>query len=206
MRTYRATAVAIAMAALAGAAVAQEHPPMAPTKDVTIEYKYVMQGNPAQARTSRTMIAAGGKQMRIEGLGPQGYMILDRADARMIMVMDQQHMYMERPLDPARAGPLVLQDNMKFSRTGNDTVAGISCTVWQVQGQHGSGSACISDDGVLLRAESAEQGGHMTMTATSVTFGPLAASLFQPPPGYQKMDMPAMPQGMGRPGMPPPKP
>ena len=45
--------------------------------------------------------------------------------------------------------------------------------------------------------------GHALMTATSVSYAPLADSVFQPPAGYQKMQMPAMPPGAGRPGMPP---
>jgi hypothetical protein len=193
-------AAAVAMAVFAGVAMAQERPLIAPTKDVTIEYTLKMPGDStAQARTSRTSIAAGGQRMRIEGMGQPGYLIIDRNNGRTIMVAEAQHMYVEMPFDPSRAGPLLLRDSMKFVRQGAETIAGMRCTVWRIQGARGSGTACISDDGVVLRADSDGQNGHVTMTATSVSFGPLPDTLFQPPAGYQKM---TMPPGAGQPGMP----
>jgi hypothetical protein len=201
----RGILLAAAAVAWSGLAAAQEHPPLVPAKDVTVEYHYksVPTGAPAQEGQSRISTAADGKRMRVEGFVPSGYMIMDRANSRTIMVMNTQHMYIEMPFDPARAGPLMLRDNMKFARKGSDTVAGVRCTVWDIQGDQGSGTGCITDDGVLLRAESNGRNGQVQMTATAVKYGALTDDLFQPPAGYQKLQTPTMPPGAGRPAMPP---
>ena len=91
----------------------------------------------------------------------------------------------------------MLLDNMKFTRKGTDTVAGLRCTVWGIQGQHGSGTGCITDDGVVLRADSSDGGnGRFRMTAKSVSYGRLDDKLFQPPAGYQQMQIPGTPPGV----------
>jgi len=92
----------------------------------------------------------------------------------------------------------VFSDKMGFARKGTATVVGIPCTNWEVHRDNGSGTACITDDGLLLRGDSADGNSHMI--ATKVSFGSLPDSVFQPPPGYRKMDMPA---GAARPGMQP---
>ena len=192
---------AIAVTVSGGIAAAQNRPSIAPTKDVTVEYSYKAtprNGAPAQQGQSKIATTAGGKQIRVEGFGPAGYMIIDRAGGHTMMVMDAQHMYMEMPFDPARAGPFAMRESMKFARKGTDTVAGAKCTVWDVQGDQGNGTVCITDDGVLLRGESSGPDGQVVMTATGVSYAPLAATVFQAPAGYQKMQAPGMPPGAGR--------
>jgi hypothetical protein len=181
--------------------MAQERPAFAPTRDVTVDYTIDSKAAAGQPRTMQMSIAAGGTRMRIEMQGAPGYMIMDRANNRMIMVMEQQHAYREIPTDPARANTFLLNDKMGFARKGTDTVADQTCTVWEVRRDKGTGSACITDDGVLLRGDSDMGQGSSHMVATKVSYGTLADSVFQPPPDYQKMQMPAMPPGMGRPGM-----
>jgi len=205
MRTILLATAAGAVIAWSGLAAAQEHPPLAPAKDVIVEYhfKAAPAGAPAQEGQSRISTAAEGKRLRIEGFVPAGYMIVDRVNVRTIVVTDAQRQYIEMPFDPARSGPLMLRENMKFTRKGSDTIAGARCTVWDIQSEQGSGTACITDDGVLLRADTNGRNGELQMTATSVKYGALADSLFQPPAGYQKMQVPTMPPGGGRPGMPP---
>jgi hypothetical protein len=199
-------AATLAMAVSSGVAMAQERPPITPTRDVTVEYSYsaVAKDGGGQQGQSRISSTAGGKRMRLEGFTPAGYMIVDRANGLTIMVMDSQRIYMEMPFDPARAGPFALRENMKFARKGGDTVAGVRCTVWEIEGDQGSGTACITDDGVLLRGESAGRYGRVLMTATSVTYAPLSDSMFQAPAGYHKMQMPTLPPGAGRPAKPQP--
>jgi len=75
-------AAAIAVTVSGGIAAAQNRPSIAPTKDVTVEYSYKAtprNGAPAQQGQSKIATTAGGKQIRVEGFGPAGYMIIDRA-------------------------------------------------------------------------------------------------------------------------------
>lgn len=192
--------MALGLAAAVPAA-AQDHPAvMQPSRDVTVEYHVagVMQGAAPRSDTIRMYFAEHGMKLRIEPVGQPAYSIVDRSGARMIMVMAQQHAYMEVPYDPKRVMAFDDKD-ATFTRLGSDTVAGISCTVYATKRQDHSGQVCLSDDGLMLRAKSdnpSQPGG--TLEATRVTYGALAPSLFTPPADFQKMDL----SNMGR-GAPP---
>ncbi|MCW3474974.1 DUF4412 domain-containing protein [Limobrevibacterium gyesilva] len=208
--TARLAAVVLVGTSLQAAA-AQDHPPFEPTRDVTVDYVTDARSRaPNMPNTMRIYLAAGGKRMRMEAPGMPGYMLMDRAASRVVMVMAEQRMYTEIPLDPSRTAMLTLNDKMAFTRKGTDTVAGLRCTVWEVRkdAAHG-GTACIADDGVVLRGESSEGGGAPThVTATAVSYATLPDSVFQPPADFRKLELPAgmtpgmMPPGVGRPAVP----
>lgn len=188
-------------------AAAQAPPLMRPSRDVVVEYQTNGGGGgPAgasQTHKVRMYFSDGGSKVRIEGVGQPGYMISDRGAHRTIMVMVPQHMYMEMPYDSQRAMEF---DNPQgtFTRRGTDTVAGLSCTVYDAQTPQHHGEVCVTNDGVLLRAKSEDPGGHGELTAISVTYGAQSPDLFLPPPGFQKFDTAHLPPGMGMgPGGPP---
>lgn len=195
MRTGAWLATALGLAAAVPAA-AQDHPAMMqPSRDVVVEYHVsgVTQGQ-HRSDTVRMYFADHGTKMRIEPVGQPGYSIMDRTAGRMIMVMTQQHAYMEMPYDPRRVMTLDAEGTT-FTRLGTATIAGIGCTIYDAKRQDHSGQVCLSDDGLLLRAKSdnpAQADGGME--ATRVTYGPQPASLFVPPPDFQKMEMPNMPR------------
>lgn len=189
-------ALALGLAAALPAA-AQDHPPvMQPARDVTVEYHVagVTQGE-RRSDTVRMSFTDRGMKLRIEPVGQPGYSIMDRTAGRMFIVMAPQHAYMEVPYDPKRVMAFDDKDST-FTRRGTDTIAGIGCTIYDTRRQEYSGQVCLSDDGLLLRAKSdnsAQAGGGLE--ATRVTYGPQPASLFVPPPDFQKMDVPNMPKG-----------
>jgi hypothetical protein len=92
-----------------------------------------------------------------------------------------------------------------ISRKGNDTVVGLSCSVYDIVHDGDQGEACITDDGLVLRSRSGAAGGPHTMEAVKVTYAPQPASLFVPPADFQKADVPALRGGMTMPpaGAPP---
>ena len=186
-------------------AAAQEHPMLHPSRDVVVEYQ--TNGGPGgpQGQSGPHMVrmyfADHGMKMRIEGVGQPGYAIVDRRAQQMIMVMVQQHMYMQVPYDPRRTMEF---DNPQgtFTRRGTETVAGYSCTLYDAKTPEHHGEVCVTSDGVLLRARSDDPNQHGDLVATSVTYGAQPPGTFEPPPGFQKFDAAHMPQGMG-PGGPP---
>jgi hypothetical protein len=175
---------------VAATAAAQDHPLLQPTRDVMVEY-HVSGVAPGQHRsdTVRMYFTGHGTRLRIEPVGQPAYTILDRTTGRMMMVVTARHLYVEMAYDPKRV--LAFQyDDETFTRTGTDTVAGIGCTIYDAKRQGHSGQVCVSDDGVLLRAKSdnpAQAGGELE--ATRVAYGPQPASLFAPPPDFQKMEI-----------------
>jgi hypothetical protein len=184
---------------------AQDRPTLlAPSRDVAVVYRTEggMGGPPGNRGASgggheiRMYFSNGGMLMRVEtnATAQQAYMIVDRTAQRTTMVMPAQHMYVDMPSRGPMQNGMVLTDDMQFRRTGTDTIAGIGCTVWEAHGPRGDGSACITDDGVMLRAKSSD--GRGLMEATQVSYGPQSPTLFQPPAGFTRMQMPAgMPPG-----------
>lgn len=175
------------------AALAQERPPVAPTRDVLVTYRATapaQAGRPASpAQTLRVATTQGGRLMRVEGMGAGGaYVIVDRTTQRMVMVMPQDRRFMEMPANDAFARGFVLNDAMTFVKRGGETVAGLKCTVWEVTSRDGAGTACVTSDGVLLRGRGND--GKGGIEATAVKYGAQAATLFKPPAGFSKIEMP----------------
>ncbi len=200
MTRIQALLVTTLACAAAVPAAAQDHPLFHPSHDVMVEY-HVVNTRPGDHRsdTVRMYFTDGGMKIRMEPVGQPGYSIIDRHANLMLMVMVPQHIYVEMTYDPKRIMAFDETD-ATLTRSGSDTVAGIGCTVYDAERQGHRGLLCISSDGLLLRARSNDPGApNGGMEATSVTYGPQPASLFVPPPGFQRID----PAAMGH-GMPPP--
>ena len=192
---------AIGVLASFGAALAQDRPPVAPTRDVMVAYRATA---PAQAgariqqgtQDIRVATTQGGRLLRVEGVGAGGaYVIVDRTTQRMVMVMPQDRRYVEMPASDAFARGFVLNESMTFVKRGVETVAGLKCTLWEVTSREGAGTACVTDDGVLLRGRGND--GKGGIEATAVRYGPQAAALFKPPADFSRLDVPP---GMGQGG------
>ena len=199
-RTTIMLAVAPLAAALAGPARAQDHPPFAATRDAAITYRLLGDpDSPGAPREMHMFLKAQGSLMRIDAAGQPGYALVDRPNNRMFLVMDSQKAYME--MDSTESGgpqQFMLNPSMQFTRKGAATVAGQPCTVWSVRAKQGTGLACITADGIMLRAQGVGADGSRTggLEATSVSYAAQPDALFAPPVGYTKMDMAAMLHGM----------
>ena len=152
---------------------------------------------PQGTQDIRVATTQGGRLLRVEGVGAGGaYVIVDRTTQRMVMVMPQDRRYVEMPASDAFARGFVLNESMTFVKRGAETVAGLKCTLWEVTSREGAGTACVTDDGVLLRGRGSD--GKGGIEATSVKYGPQAAALFKPPADFSRLDVPpGMGQGSG---------
>lgn len=127
--------------------------------------------------------------MRVDTPTPGVYMIVDYATRRMSMVSDADRGVLELE---AKAGPLPGQapagSDTGFVRGGAAQVAGLACTEWRTVDSRGAATvACITADGVLLRAQ---QGGRVLAEAARVTYGPLDPGAFRVPEGYARANRP----------------
>jgi hypothetical protein len=189
---------ALAATLLLGAvpALAQDRPPIFPTRDVAVSYRFTGQSMPQGAPQGMTMSWQAATQMLRSDIPGMGWMVADQKSGRAFMVMEQVRMIMDIPLGQAMAqhGP---SPNATFRREGTDRVAGLPCTIWSYQDGGNQGRACVTADGVTLRAQGTHQGQSGGMEATEVRYGPQDAARFQRPAGYQAMQMPqGMPPGM----------
>ncbi|HXH02225.1 MAG TPA: hypothetical protein VNN09_02785 [Candidatus Competibacteraceae bacterium] len=88
-------------------------------------------------------------------------------------------------------------DAIDAEPVGQARVAGEPCTVYRLRGLPGgpkvSGSACVTGDGILLKAEGTNPNGQpVRMEMTQVQRAPQDPALFQVPPGYQRLQIPAL--------------
>ena len=176
--------------------MAQERPAMAPTRDVQVTYRATAPataaGGKAQQQNIKFATVAGGNLMRIESMDASHggtFVLVDRATKRMTMVMPQDRRYMEMPANDAMARGFVLNEGMRFAKKGAAMVVGLKCTLWDITSTDGAGSACITDDGVMLRGQGRD--GQGAIEATAVKYGPQPLSLFKPPADYARLEMPA---------------
>lgn len=158
----------------------------------------------------------GGQRMRMEmsARGHESVMITDIPKKVTYMVMPQQRMYMEmqhsammrgqrgpdfKPYDASN--PCAAEEGTTCKKVGTETVNARLCDKWEftkggkpdrtvwIDKQNHIPIKTVSSDGTVFEFKNIKE-------------GPQAASLFDVPSGYQKMDMGGM---MGGSGMKPPR-
>lgn len=132
-------------------------------------------------------------------LGGEQSIIIMRGDRELMWtVMPAQRMVMEfSMLDAATqlAGiPDLPEDNQWGSAqsVGRESVNGVATTRWVVrsppgQDERSEGTLWISDEGILMRMEMYDDRGRTRMELSELVVGPQPATLFEPPPGYQRI-------------------
>ena len=175
-------------------ALAQDRPPQFPTRDVAVTYRITAaQLPPGAPQTLNMAWIAATQAVRVDIPGT-GYVIADKRSNRAFMVMEAQRMVVDLPMEQAmqQFNP---SPTATFRREGTDTVAGVACNVWTFEDRGNQGRACITNDGVTLRAQGTSGGQSGGMEATQVTYGAQNAARFQRPQGYQTMQVPGQPGG-----------
>lgn len=182
--------LAFALTLMAVPAMAQAPAAVWPTRDVVVSFN----GPPQMGGQPMRMSFAGGGDLARMDMGPQGYGIIDRKAKRMTMVMPEQRMFMVLTVPEGMPVSTDVADH-SFTRVGNRTVAGVSCTDWRVQAKANASHqaiVCITNDGVTLRTQAQpESANSFVMEATEVRYGALDAGLFRVPEGFTRMEMPA---------------
>ena len=188
----------LALAVWAGPAMAQERPLLQPTQDVAITYRLdgaaadILPGGPAGAL--RLFWDAQGQRMRLEADGRPQALLVDLQTRGAQIVDSGLRSYVALPVRDAEMQAITLS-GAQMTRRGTETVAGLTCTVWAVQSPRGSGTVCMTADGVALRATGDVDGRRGGFTAMDVRYAEQPVRLFQVPAGYMSFSIP----GLGRP-------
>lgn len=193
MRAISLATMALAAGLPIADLAAQERPPLYPTRDVSITYRVTGARAPQGMPNITLSWLAAAQAMRMD-MGGMGYLVADHRAQRSFMVMEQMRMVMDLPMENAQTS---LPAEGRFRRTGSATVAGLPCTLWNYEHGGDRGTACVTADGVTLRAEGSSGGQSGGMEATQVAYGTQDPARFQRPQGYQTMQMP-----QGAPAMP----
>ncbi|MBU8539224.1 hypothetical protein [Falsiroseomonas tokyonensis] len=177
--------------AVAPPAAAQDRPLLFPARDVAVTYRVT--GTQAGPREVTLSWLAARHLLRAD-LGGTGYVVADPRAPRGFMVMEQMRMVMDVPVNQALAG---LPASGRFRRAGQDRVAGHACQIWHYEEGNDRGTACITADGVTLRAEGRARGESGRVEATRVAYGAQDPARFVRPQGYQAMQLPqGLPPGL----------
>jgi hypothetical protein len=172
-------AILLALLVLAAPAAAQQRPAFPPSRDVAARYEVTIPGVP---RAVEVRYSAALGRLRLDGEAP-GYVLVDWKTHRATIVMEQLGLMMDAPPSAGLEQAFALENGRHVTRRGSDVVAGLRCTVWDVVADAASGTACVTADGVVLRANGHDRAGRSgSLEATRVEYGRQAASLFFPAP------------------------
>ncbi len=177
----------LALALLAGPAAARDVPTFLPEADVAVRYNLAAPGQGVQLVTLRYDAAA--RRARVDAAG--GYYVLaDLAGGHALVVLPALHAVVEAPDFSGFAAEIADADGAVFTRRGLDFVAGLACEKYDVRDRNGSGRACITPGGVILRFDGGDARGTIDLTAIAVAFGAIAPGKFQAPAGFARMTLP----------------
>jgi len=182
-----------ALLACCGTAAAQDRPLVQPTRDVTVTYRVedaaasvIPGGIDGPLRLSWD---AARQRLRAEAEGRPQAVLVDLPNRTATLLDDTMRAVVALPVRERDLQPLTL-NGARLTRRGQDSVAGLACTTWDVQASRGAGTVCLTADGVALRAEGAVDGRRGSFTATSVRYGGVGPGLFAVPPGYFSLNIP----------------
>ena len=198
MRLFVRLATSAAVALIASAASAQVQLPF-PTVDFRLEGKIVgAVAGPAQGMTTVMRHHGGKMRIDVDNVGMKGYLLMERNGKVATMIMEPApgtKMAMEIDLSQAsaaNAGPTDLW-NMKGVRIGTDRILGESCDWWQAENNGKKSKACVTPDGIPLKAVDSQSNEAM-WEVVRLERRPQDPALFVVPPDAQRMQMPNMPR------------
>jgi hypothetical protein len=166
---------------------AEDKPLTQPTRDVDVVYLVAGPSTPL-AQRMRWGIKAG--KLRVDPPSAGMYVIIDTASHSMQTVREGDRSVLTMNAGPNAVTGMTPQG--AFSQRGHETIAGLDCTQWQTRDTAGRlVLACLTADGVLLRAEA---DGLILAEALTVTYAPLPDAVFRVPADYRKIIPPNVSQ------------
>ena len=158
-------------------------PRLVPLHDVTIVYTVHPRDHAPLA--VRVSIEAGGTNLRITSEDLPTAFLVDRPAETATILLPMLKLYATVGIGPFDPQQTILK-RAHFERHGQEHLAGHACTDWTATSPSGQASACITDDGVILRGSAADRHGPLGMVrAALVDYGGLSPELFRRPPGYR---------------------
>lgn len=146
--------------------------------------------------TNKIYSDAGKVRTEMNHMGMDMISIIRPDQKKVYSVLPAQKMVMEMPYDPSKSAMAAMNESTKGSmeKIGTETVEGVACTKYKTSSKDGPSAFFWIDDAKHLPVKMVTEDGSVTIVWKNAVAGPQAASLFEPPTDYKKMEMPA---GMG---------
>lgn len=184
---------ALAVVSLPALAAAQDRPPTLPTRDVAVTYAVsgaAVEALPGgSAGALRLAWDAAGRRLHLGAEGQPQAAIVNLGERRAVILDEGMHAAITLPLGARSAADMALT-GARFRREGTAQVAGFSCTDYAVEDAHGSGTLCLTADGVPLRGDGTWNGQAARFVATHVDYSAQPDALFRAPPGFVQLAIP----------------
>jgi len=127
----------------------------------------------------------------MEAKVPFQSVIFDRTKNRRVTVYPEMKAFSENPAGDDNPG-ILLRADAKVSRQGNAVVAHAPCTEWRIEApaNDAGDTACVTDDGILLRLVASNRSSIASMVATTIHYGAPPDGTFDPPTGFKRKPRP----------------
>jgi outer membrane lipoprotein-sorting protein len=164
----------------------------------------MVQKTHGQTMTGKVFVKGTRMRMEMNHAGGSMVTIALPDQHKSIVLMPAQKMYMESITTPAQEAPKVgdrdLEQRATVKQLGTEEVNGYKCEKYEIiprDASAGKITQWVSKE-LSYPLKSVHQGpqGEATTEYQNIKQGGVADSLFQIPPGYQKMQMPGMGGGM----------
>ncbi len=174
--------------ALLAAAPALAMPAFLPTRDVAITYELDAPGRAAQDYLLN--YDAAQELARIESPAQGIYILANLPSGQAQVVVPALHAIVQAPDFSALTQEISTAGGAQFTPLGQGHYAGMACRKYLVLNAHGSGTACITPDGVVLHFAGQDANGSAEVTALSVAYTPQPAQEFALPNGFSDVTLP----------------
>ncbi|MFZ5427572.1 MAG: DUF4412 domain-containing protein [Thermodesulfobacteriota bacterium] len=171
--------------------------------DFTADMTQTLNGTPLL--TGKASVKEGMVRMESTVQGVPQVVISVPDKGRMIMLQPQMKMYMETRVDPAKMGPDVMKDGGEFGKwrvVGREKHDGMDCEkrVFDFKDKSQGEMTAWFADKLDYPVKTVFVNGKDTMVVEykNIKEAALDKSLFEVPPGYQRMNIPDMGQGAGK--------
>lgn len=169
-------------------AYAGEHPAFLPTRDVAVDYTVNAAGRaPAQYHLQYD---AADERARIDDPAHGTYFLADLPAGKAQLVVPGLHSVVDAPDLSALTAQINDAGNARFTPLGPGRYAGLGCEKYLVLSRQGTGTACLTSDGVILHFTGHDQHGTADITATSVSYQQVSPDALAPPAGFSAINLP----------------
>ena len=174
--------------ALLMASPAMATPAFLPTSDVAITYELNAPGRAAQ--DYQLNYDAADKLARVEDPAQGIYILANLPAGQAQVVVPALHAIVQAPDFYSMTQLIATADCARFTPLGPGRYAGLGCEKYLVLNGQGSGTACITQSGVVLHFAGRDAHGSAEVTALSVAYGPQPAQDFSTPDGFSAVTLP----------------
>ena len=165
-----------------------EAPAYLPTRDVSITYNLSEPGH--RDATYQLAYDAAGQRARIDDPAQGTYFLVNLPDGTAQLVVPALHSTVNAPDLSALTRQINTAGQARFTALGPGHYAGLTCETYLVLSDQGTGTACLTPDGVTLHFTGHDSHGSAEITAVSVSYQHNPSYLFSPPLGNSSINLP----------------